>query len=71
MRMPRIGERQPFVEGRATGKSWPRADIRSQAPTRGRFSSDQLDPVIQLVEAEMVDACLECHASVSVLCHVC
>ena len=31
------------------------------------IASDQLDPVIQLVEAEMVGACLECHASGRVL----
>jgi hypothetical protein len=30
-------------------------------------SPDQLDPIIQLVETEMVGACLECHASGSML----
>jgi len=29
--------------------------------------ADQLDPIIQLVETEMVGACLECHASGSLL----
>ena len=31
------------------------------------LSPDQLDPIIQLVETEMVGACLECHASGSLL----
>jgi hypothetical protein len=31
------------------------------------ISPDQLDPVIQLVESEMVGARLECHASGSLL----
>jgi hypothetical protein len=45
------------LTARLRSAGWPFADL----------SPDQLDPVIQVVEAEMVDDCLECHASVRLL----
>jgi hypothetical protein len=45
------------LRSRADGAGWPIADL----------SPDQLDPIIQLVETEMVGACLECYASISLL----
>jgi hypothetical protein len=55
------GDPRPAPPGDAArltkGSCWPISDI----------SPDQLDPVIQLVETELVDACLECHASGSLL----
>jgi hypothetical protein len=45
------------LRSRADGAGWPIADL----------SPDQLDSVIQLVKAEKVGACLECHASMNLL----
>ena len=51
------GPKASFAAGLGYEAFWPISDL----------SPDQLDPVIRLVEAEMVGACLECHASRSLL----